>query len=111
MSVGGDPVEAGLVTSLNRPGGNVTGVSFTANLDLTPKRLELLHELVPKPAVIALLWDPNGREVEAELRDLEAAAARSGGKSRSCKPEPKAKSMPAFATMVASGRWRAVRRQ
>jgi putative ABC transport system substrate-binding protein len=70
-----DPVEAGHVTSLNRPGGNVTGVSLIA-ATLNPKRLELLHELVPKPALIALLWDPTPdvRNVEAQLRDMEAAA-------------------------------------
>jgi putative ABC transport system substrate-binding protein len=68
-----DPVEAGLVTSLNRPGGNVTGVSFTAT-PLNPKRLELLHELVPKPALIAVLMDSNTRTFEAELRDIEEEA-------------------------------------
>jgi putative ABC transport system substrate-binding protein len=54
---GGDPVENGLVTSLNRPGGNVTGVSFRSNSSnpLNPRRLELLHELVPKTAVIGAL--------------------------------------------------------
>src|SRR5262245_62361576 len=55
---GADPVEDGYVTSLNRPGGNVTGVSFYSTA-LEPKRLELLHELIPKPAVIAALMDPN----------------------------------------------------
>jgi putative ABC transport system substrate-binding protein len=74
---GADPVEAGLVTSLNRPGGNVTGVSFTAST-LNPKRLELLHELVPKPAVIAVLWDPNSRDTETALRQMEAAAGALG---------------------------------
>jgi len=68
-----DPVESGLVTSLNRPGGNVTGVSFI-NTTLNPKRLELLHQLVPKPAVIALLWEPNARFLEDQLKDMEAAA-------------------------------------
>ena len=68
-----DPVEAGIVASLNRPGGNVTGVSFTTT-PLNPKRLELLHELVPKPALIAVLWDPTVRGLEDQLRDMEAAA-------------------------------------
>jgi putative ABC transport system substrate-binding protein len=74
---GDDPVETGLVTSLNRPGGNVTGVSFTAS-PLNPKRLELLHELVPKPAVTALLWDPNATDSEPQLRDVEGAARTLG---------------------------------
>jgi putative ABC transport system substrate-binding protein len=74
---GGDPVAAGLVASLDRPGGNVTGVSFTT-IPLNAKRLELLNELVPKPAVIALLWDANDRGLEAQLREMEAAARAIG---------------------------------
>src|SRR5262249_8478444 len=60
---GADPVRIGLVGSLNRPGGNVTGVVFTS-VDLTAKRLGLLHELVPKSASIAALFDPAAPEVE-----------------------------------------------
>src|SRR5262249_46696949 len=56
--IGGDPVASGLATSVNRPGGNITGVSFTA-VHLQPKRLELLHELVPPSATIAWLRDPS----------------------------------------------------
>ena len=52
---GGDPIQAGHVTSLNWPGGNVTGLRFIAGL-LCPKRLELLHQLVPKPTAIGVLW-------------------------------------------------------
>jgi putative tryptophan/tyrosine transport system substrate-binding protein len=72
---GGDPVEAGLVTSLNRPGGNVTGVSF-ASAPLNPRRLEVLHELVPKPVVIAALMDANFGE--APVREVDAAAGKLG---------------------------------
>jgi len=68
---GGDPVEAGHVSSLNRPSGNVTGVSVIYPA-LNPKRFELLHELVPPPAVIGVLWDP-ARNVGAQLSELEAA--------------------------------------
>jgi ABC-type uncharacterized transport system substrate-binding protein len=67
-----DPVRTGLVASLSRPGGNVTGVMFTVN-DLTAKRLGLLHELVPKAAVIGVLLDTNVPEVELEVRDAEEA--------------------------------------
>jgi putative ABC transport system substrate-binding protein len=98
---GADPVEAGLVTSLNRPGGNVTGVSFTAQ-PLNPKRLELLHELTPKPAVIALLWDPNGRNVEADLRDMEAARGL-GRQILIVKVGTESEIEPAFATVVRAG--------
>jgi ABC-type uncharacterized transport system substrate-binding protein len=68
--IGADPVKAGLVTSLNRPGGNITGVTILANLMII-KRLELLRELVPKAAVIAVLLNP--RNPNAEKREYVAA--------------------------------------
>jgi putative ABC transport system substrate-binding protein len=74
---GGDPVQEGLVASLNRPGGNVTGVNFFAGV-LGPKRLELLLQLVPKATTIAVLVNPNTIETEAERRDLQAAAQAIG---------------------------------
>src|SRR5262245_4729215 len=57
FEVGSDPVELGLVASLSRPGGNVTGVT-QSNIEIAPKRLELLHELLPMARVMALLVDP-----------------------------------------------------
>jgi putative ABC transport system substrate-binding protein len=74
---GGDPIASGLVTSLSRPGGNITGVSF-ASAPLQPKRLGLLHELVPPPATIAWLRDPNSTSIEIEERDVESAARELG---------------------------------
>jgi putative ABC transport system substrate-binding protein len=74
---GGDPVQEGLVASLNRPGGNVTGVNFFAGV-LGPKRLELLLQLVPKATSIAVLVNPNTIETEAERRDVQAAAPAIG---------------------------------
>ncbi len=72
-----DPVEAGLVASLNRPGGNLTGVSIL-NVELGPKRLELLHELVPSASVVALLINPTHPAAETLSRDLQAAARTLG---------------------------------
>jgi putative ABC transport system substrate-binding protein len=65
-------VEAGLVASLNRPGGNLTGVSLL-NVELAPKRLELLHQLVHAP-IIALLVNPDNRNAEIISRETQAAA-------------------------------------
>jgi putative tryptophan/tyrosine transport system substrate-binding protein len=75
--VGGDPVELGLVGSLNRPGGNLTGVTVP-NAELGPKRLELLHELAPAATTIALLVNPTNRNAEAVSTDLQAAARKLG---------------------------------
>ncbi len=72
----GDPVALGLVASLARPGGNLTGFSDIA-VELIPKRLELLSELVPQAKVIALLVNPNNPTAERQMRDvLEAARAK-----------------------------------
>ena len=76
---GGDPVELGLVAGLNRPGGNVTGVSFLVN-KLMAKRLELLSELVPGTAALGLLVDPNNPNAEADTKDAQVAAAALGRK-------------------------------
>jgi putative ABC transport system substrate-binding protein len=78
FTTGDDPVRRGLVASLNRPGGNVTGVPHT-NVDMGPKRLQLLHELVPTASVIALLVNPtNPRIAEANTTGLQAAARTVG---------------------------------
>ena len=57
FEVGADPIKLGLVTNLNRPGGNITGVTQT-NVEIAPKRLQLLHELIPSAGIIAFLVNP-----------------------------------------------------
>jgi len=71
--IGSDPVELGLVNSFSRPGGNLTGVAYF-NVEVAPKRLELLHKLVPKAKSVALLVQ-NGNAVEAAVQVREAEAA------------------------------------
>ena len=68
-----DPVGAGIVASLARPGGNLTGVSIMTT-ELTPKRLELLSEVVPQIGLLALLVNPNVADAEPTIRDAQAAA-------------------------------------
>ena len=77
FTAGADPVGLGLVASLNRPGGNITGVTML-NTGLESKRLGLLHEMVPKATRIAVLVNPNFADAENQLRDLQEAAARLG---------------------------------
>jgi putative ABC transport system substrate-binding protein len=74
---GGDPVQQGLVASINRPGGNVTGVSFFSGM-LGAKRLELLRQLVPKATTIAALVNPDTPTTAAERSDVQAAAQSIG---------------------------------
>jgi putative tryptophan/tyrosine transport system substrate-binding protein len=74
---GTDPIAAGLVASLNRPGGNLTGVT-SLNTELGPKLLEVLHELVPAATTLALLVNPTEANIEPQLRDMQAAARTLG---------------------------------
>ena len=74
---GADPVKSGLVASLNRPGGNVTGISLLAGT-VNAKRLDLIHELVPRVALVAVLNNPIVTEAETRLRDLQEAARTLG---------------------------------
>jgi len=78
FQIGGDPVDLGLVTSLSRPGGNVTGVT-SMNLDLASKRLELMHDMLPAATSIALLVNStNSMNVESETTELKKAAQALG---------------------------------
>jgi putative ABC transport system substrate-binding protein len=79
FDTGGDPVQLGFVASLNRPGGNVTGVAFLVNT-IGAKRLELLHDLVPAANVIGFLVDPTNPASETETSDMQAAADMLGRK-------------------------------
>jgi putative ABC transport system substrate-binding protein len=74
---GSDPVAVGLVASMNRPGGNATGVTFFTSA-LGPKRLELLRELLTRPTTIAFLVNPTNPVTEGDIKDIENAAASIG---------------------------------
>jgi putative ABC transport system substrate-binding protein len=73
FGIGADPVKSGLVTSFSRPGGNLTGAA-RLNVELLPKRLEMLHELVPTARKVALLVNPANPNAESSSKDTEAAA-------------------------------------
>ena len=99
FGVGDDPVKLGLVTSLARPGGNLTGINFFAN-ELSVKRLALLHELVPKAVRIAVLVNPSNPATAGTLRDTLEAARAIGLQIHVLKASTRSEFEAAFATLV-----------
>jgi putative ABC transport system substrate-binding protein len=99
FNTGDDPVATGLVASLARPGGNLTGVGILLT-ELVPKRLQLLLEMVPQARVIALLVNPNGPEAEPTIRDAETAARAKGVQLLIMKAGTEGEIDAAFATLV-----------
>ena len=96
---GGDPVGGGLVASLARPGGNITGVSFVAD-ELTAKRLELLSELVPRAKVFALLVNPSNPSADRVIRVEQEAASTKGLQLHVLKAGSESEIDSAFASLV-----------
>jgi putative ABC transport system substrate-binding protein len=99
--IGADPVRVGLVASINRPGGNITGVVFS--VELVAKLLGMLHELVPKASIIAVLRDPNRPDVERQSRDLEEAARAIGRQILMVNAANEREFHAAFAKVVQAG--------
>jgi putative tryptophan/tyrosine transport system substrate-binding protein len=99
FDVGEDPVKLGLVASLARPGGNLTGMNFFGG-ELAAKRLELLRELVPAAARIAVLVNPIGPAAETTLRDMKPAARAMGMQIKILNASTSGEINAAFATFV-----------
>jgi ABC-type uncharacterized transport system substrate-binding protein len=97
--VGADPVKTGLVANLNRPGGNVTGVSFFSN-ELAAKRLGLLHELLPQATVIAVLVNSSFPDAADQLRDVQEAARTLGLRIRVLNASTESEIDTGFATLA-----------
>jgi putative ABC transport system substrate-binding protein len=102
FATGADPVRDNLVASLNRPGGNVTGVSFLA-IEVGTKRLDLLRQLVPKAATIAMLVNPGTPDTEDERRQVQAAAQAIGQQLIVLDVKSEGDFETAFATFVQRG--------
>jgi putative ABC transport system substrate-binding protein len=99
VSLVGDPVATGLYASLARPGGNLTGVSILT-VEMMPKRLELLSELVPRVGVIALLVNPNNSNTERVMGDMQEAARGKGVQLLILKAGAEGEFEPAFDSLV-----------
>src|SRR5262249_46188162 len=97
-----DPVRLGLVASLARPGGNLTGINFF-NVEVTAKRLELLRELVPGATRVAVLVNPANPATETTLRDVEPAARSMGLQIRLLAANTAARSMQRSRLLCANG--------
>jgi len=94
-----DPVQSGLVASLSRPGGNITGVALLT-VELMGKRLELLHELLPKAAVVTLLVNPGNPVTESESKSLQEAAGSLGLRTHELRAGSPSEIEAAFETLA-----------
>ena len=99
FAVGIDPVKTGIVVSLNRPGGNITGATFFAN-ELTAKRLGLLHELLPEARVIATLLNPKFSDAPEQLSLVQEAARTLSLEARVFNASSESEIEPAFAAIA-----------
>jgi putative ABC transport system substrate-binding protein len=97
--IGGDPIGLGLVASLNRPGGNITGVSFLIST-LAAKAFEVLHETVPKAALIGYLVNPTNADANTNTKNVLAAAESVGQKLLVVRASTDSELEAAFATLV-----------
>jgi putative tryptophan/tyrosine transport system substrate-binding protein len=100
--IGADPLKAGVIASLNRPEGNVTGVSFLIN-SLGTKRFELLSQMAPRASTIGMLVNPTNPDAEIETRDAQAAAQELGRKLLVVKASTENDIEAAFATLAEQG--------
>ena len=99
FTIGGDPVQFGLVASLNQPGGNVTGVSFLSNL-LVAKQLDLLREFLPETSELGLLVNPRNPNAESDTKQARAAADSVGRKIHVVYASTERDLHPAFAAVI-----------
>jgi len=99
FSVGTDPIDLGLVASFRRPTSNLTGINIFADV-LSPKRQELLHELVPNASLVAMLVNPTSAQTQFELGNVEAAASRLGQQVRIFNVRTDPEIDAAFATII-----------
>src|SRR5262245_42959486 len=102
FQTGGDPVQDGVVISMNRPGGNITGVS-RLSVTLAPKRLELLHELSPRTKVIGLLVNPANPRSEIVIQQMEEPARALGLRLNVLKASTQGELDGVFASLVQFG--------
>jgi len=99
FQVGTDPIDLGLVTSFRRPTSNLTGINIFAEV-LTPKRQELLHELVPAAALVAMLVNPTSAQTQSEVRNVQAAVDKLGQPVRIFNVTTDRELDAAFATII-----------
>jgi len=102
FTTGDDPVEAGLVTSLNRPGGNITGIYIFTSV-LESKRLELLTQMIPKAALVGVLANPNNTRAQSQLAETQEAARRLGLQLQIRNATNPAEFEPAISTFAQEG--------